>query len=297
MKTYHDIATDGGSGVAEQVAAQEESLRDRLSDVDHIVAVMSGKGGVGKSMTTVLLATALAQKGLAVGIVDADINGASQVKMTGVKRSVETSVDGILPMKTAAGVEVMSIDLFLDEGSAVRWNTVTKKSTFTWRGMVEVAAIREMLADTAWSSLDVLFIDLPPGTDKLPNLLDLVPSLSASIVVSIPSEVSSYVVRKSVSIAREAFGERPILLVENMTHFVCPTCDDVHELFRSTGDRRPSEVLDLECIGSLPFDPVLSQTIDHGRTFDTTVEGSPTASAIRQMAETLQSHLYATSLS
>ncbi len=297
MKTYHDIATDGGSGVAEQVAAQEESLRDRLSDVDHIVAVMSGKGGVGKSMTTVLLATALAQKGLAVGIVDADINGASQVKMTGVERSVETGVAGILPMKTAAGVEVMSIDLFLDEGSAVRWNAVTEKSTFTWRGMVEVAAIREMLADTAWSSLDVLFIDLPPGTDKLPNLLDLVPSLSASIVVSIPSEVSSYVVRKSVSIAREAFGERPILLVENMIHFVCPTCDDVHELFRSAGDRRPSEVLDLECIGSLPFDPVLSQTIDHGQTFDTTVEGSPTASAIRQMAETLQSHLYATALS
>lgn len=289
MKTYHDIATDGGSGVAAQVAAQESRLRERLAGIDHIVAVMSGKGGVGKSMITVLLATALAQKGLSIGIVDADINGASQVKMTGVKRSLENSAEGVVPMRSASGVEVMSIDLFLEEGTAVRWNSVTDGSSFTWRGMVEVAAIREMLSDTVWSKLDVLFIDLPPGTDKLPNLLDLVPFLSACLVVSIPSEASSYVVRKSVSIARESLGESPILLIENMTHFVCPTCNDVHELF-APGSAATLE--GLERIGSLPFDPQLSRSVDHGETFDSTRENCATAVAVREMAEALMTHLY-----
>jgi len=254
---------------------------DRLKGIDHVVAVMSGKGGVGKSMTTVLLATALAQKGLSVGIVDADINGASQVKMTGISRKLDVGTDGVRPGLAESGVEVMSIDLFLDEGSAVRWNAVTDRSTFTWRGMVEVAAIREMLADTEWSDLDVLFIDLPPGTDKLPNLLDLVPTLSAAVVISIPSEVSSYVVNKSVSIAREALEGAPIMLIENMTQFVCPSCNEVHQLFQSS----PSgPTLDLDSIGSIPFDPTLSRTIDRGMTFDSTDPDSPTAVAIRLAA-------------
>ena len=288
MKSYHDIATDGGSGVASQVADQESRLLERLSRIDHVVAVMSGKGGVGKSMTTVLLATALAQKGLSVGIVDADINGASQVKMTGIARQVKVEDEGVSPARTDSGVEVMSIDLFLDEGSAVRWNAVTERSTFTWRGMVEVAAIREMLADTAWSKLDVLFIDLPPGTDKLPNLLDLVPTLSAAIVVSIPSEVSSYVVNKSVSIARESLQGKPILLIENMTEFVCPNCDTVHKLFESSSD---APTLDVDSIGRIPFDPSLSRTIDQGMTFDSVSGSTATAAALRTTSDRLLEEL------
>lgn len=284
MKTYHDILSDGGSDVAGQVGEQKRKLADRLSHVTHIVAVMSGKGGVGKSSMTVNLATALAKAGLNTGIVDADINGASLIGMTGVDRNPERSAGGISPALTQDGVKVMSIDLFLSEGEPVEWASQTNHSAFTWRGMVEVAAVREMLADTDWKSLDVLMVDLPPGTDKLPNLLDLVPQLSCAVVINVPSKASSYVVRKSILLARKVLGQKPIGLIENMTEFICDSCHEVHKLFDDSEAATLRDEAGVELLGRIPFDPRLGEETDRGNTFLTAHPDRPAASAVHDTA-------------
>ena len=284
MKTYHDILTDGGSNVAGQVQEQERKLRHRLDQIDYVVAVMSGKGGVGKSLLTVNLATALTETGWRVGIVDADINGASVVKMTGVARNPERTDDGIAPSVSHGGVQVMSIDLFLKEGIPVEWEAETQRSAFTWRGMVEVAAIREMLADTVWDGLDILLVDLPPGTDRLPNLLDLVPTLSCAVVVSVPSRASTYVVRKSILLARRHVDDRPIGLVENMTEFVCDACDTVHHLFQDPGSNELLSEDGVQLLGRIPFDPRLGEETDSGNPYLTMYPDRPAAGAIRATA-------------
>ncbi len=284
MKTYHDILTDGGSNVAGQVQEQERKLRHRLGQIDHVVAVMSGKGGVGKSLLTVNLAIALTETGWRVGIVDADINGASVVKMTGVARNPERTDDGIAPSVSRGGVQVMSIELFLKEGIPVEWEAETQRSSFTWRGMVEVAAIREMLADTVWDGLDILLVDLPPGTDRLPNLLDLVPTLACAVVVSVPSRASTYVVRKSILLAQRHLDNRPIGLVENMTEFVCDACDTVHHLFQDPGSNELLSEDGVQLLGRIPFDPRLGEETDSGNPYLTAYPNRAAAGALRAIA-------------
>jgi ATP-binding protein involved in chromosome partitioning len=267
VKSYFDIKGDGGSNVAAQVRAQEEQLGKRLADVTHIVAVMSGKGGVGKSSVTVNLAASLQDAGHNVGIVDADINGASIVQMTGVSRKPDVGAGGMKPAIARNGVQVMSIDLFLEEGDPVEWLSTTDKSAFAWRGMVEVGVIREMLADTDWDSPDIILIDLPPGTDKLPNLLDILPALTGAIVVTVPSRASQYIVRKSVLIARKYLGDRPIGLVENMATFICSSCETEHVLFPGGGNSDWISELGVHPLGSIPFDPDLSEVVDSGQSY------------------------------
>jgi ATP-binding protein involved in chromosome partitioning len=247
------------------VGVRDQKLRDRLASVKHVVAVMSGKGGVGKSAMTVNLATALAQSGLETGIVDADINGASVVRMTGVGRGLPEHTDGMVPPRSAAGVRVMSIDLFLGDDRPVEWAAPTQEHAYAWRGMAEINAIREMIADTAWGDMDYLFIDLPPGTDKLPNLLDVTDRLDAAVVVTIPSPASHYVVRKSITLARRALGSAPIFRIENMATFLCNACGTVHTLFPGTslGDHDPGP--DSALLGLVPFDPPFGESLDSGR--------------------------------
>ena len=161
MKTYNDIAGDGGSNIVEQVTAQQNRLKSRMDSVRHIVAVMSGKGGGGKSSVVVNLASALALQDYSVGILDADINGASMAKMTGVRgQALETGETGVIPAMAARNLKVMSIDLFLpDDSTPVIWDAPTQKDAYTWRGMMETKAIREFLSDTEWGELDFLVID------------------------------------------------------------------------------------------------------------------------------------------
>lgn len=258
---------DGGSNVAAQVKAQAEQLEQRLANVKYIVAIMSGKGGVGKSSLTVNLAAALQDAGHRVGIVDADINGASIVQMAGVSRKPEFGSHGVRPAVAQNGVQVMSIDLFLNEGDPVEWLSTVDHSAYAWRGLVEVGVIREMLADTDWDAPDILLIDLPPGTDRLPNLLDILPDLTAAIVVTVPSRASQYVVRKSVLIARKFLGDRPIGLVENMAAFICTACETEHVLFRGGDETDWISELGVFRLGAIPFDPELGELVDSGQSY------------------------------
>ena len=180
MKKYRDIAGDGGSNIVGQVEAQQARLLARLQDVRAIVAVVSGKGGVGKSSVTANLAGAFALRGARVGVLDADLNGPTMAKMLGVRgRTLVVGAGGVEPPVSALGIRVMSMDLLLaDDATPLTWDAPSQAEAHTWRGTMEANALREFLADTGWGALDVLLIDLPPGTDRLATIAGLVPGLS-----------------------------------------------------------------------------------------------------------------------
>ncbi|HEU5323405.1 MAG TPA: P-loop NTPase, partial [Methylomirabilota bacterium] len=198
MKRYRDVAGDGGSDIAGQVEAQQAKLRERLAGVGAIVAVVSGKGGVGKSSITANLAGCFALAGWRVGVLDADLNGPTMAKMLGVRgRRLVVGADGVEPPRGALGIAVMSMDLLLpSDASPLTWQSPTQDEAHTWRGAMEANALREFLADTAWGALDVLVLDLPPGTDRLATVVSLVPGLGGTILVTIPSDLSQLIVKK-----------------------------------------------------------------------------------------------------
>ncbi|HEV8142685.1 MAG TPA: P-loop NTPase [Methylomirabilota bacterium] len=277
-KRYRDIAGDGGSNIVGQVEAQQARLRARLSGVRAIVAVVSGKGGVGKSSVTANLAACFALDGWRVGVLDADLNGPTMAKMLGVRGGKLVVHDGgVEPPRNALGVKVMSMDLLLPSDAApLTWDAPTQDEAHTWRGTMEANALREFLADTAWGTLDVLLIDLPPGTDRLLTVTSLVPVLAGSVVVTIPSDVSQLVVRKSLTVASR--GRAPVLgLVENMAGlFPGP---DVEALAREAGT---------PFLGRVPFDPELAQAADRGEAFVAVAPERPAAIALRSIASSIR---------
>ena len=273
-KRYRDIAGDGGSNIVGQVEAQQARLRERLSRVRAIVAVASGKGGVGKSSLTANLAGAFALTGVRVGVLDADLNGPTMAKMLGVRgRTLVVGAGGVEPPVSALGIRVMSMDLLLaDDATPLTWDAPSQAEAHTWRGTMEANALREFLADTEWGTLDVLLIDLPPGTDRLLTVTSLVPRLAGTVVVTIPSDVSQLVVRKSLTVAGQ--GRAPVLgLVENMAGlFPGP---DVEALAREMGVR---------FLGRVPFDVELSREGDRGEAFVAVAPERPAAAALRAVA-------------
>ena len=289
MKNYKDIPTDGGSDVVGQVAEQLDRLSARLASVRYIVAVMSGKGGVGKSSVVVNLASALALDGNAIGILDADINGSSIPKMTGVRgRPLERGDTGIKPPVNDLDMKVVSIDLFLqDDRTPVMWDAPTQRDAYTWRAMMEMAAIREFLADTEWGELDFLFVDLPPGTDKLPNIVGLLPRISGTVVVTIPSRVSQFVVGKSVRMAKEL--NTPVIgLVENMSAHVCAKCGHEEVMFPGGHVERMADDEGVPFLGSIPFDPKMAAAADDGVPFMKPHGDTAAGRSIRQIADAVK---------
>lgn len=269
MKTYKDIKGDGGSNIIEQVAEQKNRLQSRLSKIKNIIAVMSGKGGVGKSSVTVNLASALALGKFSTGILDADINGPSIAKMTGVREnSPQYGENGIIPPVNSLGIKIMSMDLFLPrEDTPVMWNAFTQKDAFTWRGIVETGALRELLSDAEWGDLDFLLIDLPPGTDKLPNLIDLIPHLTGTIIVTIPSGVSQFVVGKSIKMATDILDTPVIGLIENMSTYICSHCGQEESLYPTGQVEKMAKGSNIPFLGKIPFDPRIALSADSGMSF------------------------------
>jgi ATP-binding protein involved in chromosome partitioning len=293
MKTYHDIATDGGSDVAGQVASQSHRLTGRLADVRRIVAVMSGKGGVGKSTVSVNLAASLAVSGARVGLVDGDINGPSLGRMAGVHGApVLRSGSAVLPVESSEGVRVMSMDLFLDDESLpVVWDAPDQVGGAAWRGLREAGALRELIADTQWGELDVLLIDLPPGSDRLPTLAGVVPRLDGALVVTLPSAVSLGVVGRSVRMVQDHLDVPPLGLIENMAAHVCPSCGASDELFPAGKVDVLARTLGLRVLARIPFDPLLGRAADEGRSYPHDHPDRPAAEAFNKLANELQAIL------
>ncbi len=288
MRTYKELPSDAGSNIIGQVAAQANRVQKRLASVKYTVAIMSGKGGVGKSSLTANLATALTLKGNTVGVVDADINGPTLAKMMGVRdATLEYTPAGVKPAITEFGTKLISMDLLLAEDDApVLWNAHTQKDAFTWRSTMEVGALREFIGDTEWGTLDYLLLDLPPGTDRLPNVAELIPDLGGVVVVTIPSEVSQLIVKKSVTMARDILKVPIIGVVENMAFYVCQHCGEQEPLFSS--DETLDTAFQQDLLGSVPFDPKLARSGDDGTLYLHEYPDAPASKALIQIAEQVQ---------
>lgn len=250
--------------VVQQITEQMRQVQARMAGVRHKLVVMSGKGGVGKSMSTVNLALALARLGNKVGLLDIDLNGPCIPRMLGLTgQALTLTPGGALPPIGPLGIKVASMDFFLIPASPVRWKGPMDLSP-VWLGVMEMNVIREFLADIVWGELDYLLTDLPPGAaaDKPPVMAGFVPDLAGAIVVTTPSEVVSDVVQKSVAYARD-MGIKVLGMIENMGRYRCPSCGTEHELFE--GDTQAlCDALDVPLLGRIPFDRTLARSFDKG---------------------------------
>jgi ATP-binding protein involved in chromosome partitioning len=288
FRTYADVEKATGSELLEQVLEQRAQLAARLGKVGAVVAVVSGKGGVGKSAVTANLAVTLAARRHRVGVLDADLNGPSLARMLGVVGArLEDRAEGIVPPEGAAGVRVVSMELLQEaEDAPLRWRD-PGADTFLWQSSMETTALREFLADVAWDGCDYLLVDVPPGTDKIGRLLELVPDLPAALMVTTPSEMSRSVVARSIRLAKDA-GVPTLALVANMTEYLCPDCGSRHPLFPGDGAERLAESSELPIWARIPFDPRMGEATDRGRPWVMDDPDGEVARAFGSLADRLE---------
>lgn len=250
------LALDGVDHVEVEMTARVVSnqVRDAelIPEVQHCVAIASGKGGVGKSTVTVNLAIALSQSGAKVGLLDADVYGPSIPMMMGVhgERPL-TRNSKILPVERF-GVKMMSLGFLLEEGQAV-----------LWRGPMVAATVKQLLADVVWGDLDYLLVDLPPGTGDAPmSLAQLVP-LSGVVIVSTPHNVAANIAGKAAQLFERL--ETPVIgVIENMASMVCPGCGTESRIFSGTSGAELAHELGCGLLGTIPLDPAISESANRG---------------------------------
>jgi len=236
----------------------------RLAGVRRVVAVMSGKGGVGKSFVAASMAGAVAAGGRSAALLDADLDGPSAPRILGAPPGTPVVADdGVRPVATRAGVGLMSTGVLLREDAPLRWRGPEGKG-WVWRGARERGVLREFLSDVAWGELDVLVVDLPPGNARLEQLADLVPDLHGVVAVTLPSGASASAVRRSLGLCREK-GIPVSGVVENMSGYACPGCRRRGSLFPGRAGRELAEEFDVPLLGRIPFDPEAAARADEGR--------------------------------
>ncbi|RLG89524.1 MAG: ATP-binding protein [Thermoprotei archaeon] len=236
--------------------AMRAMIKKRMSNVRHKLAIISGKGGVGKSFVAASLALSLKKRGREVAILDADIHGPSIPKIMGIRgASMYVNPQGdLLPVISPSGVAVISIELLMTNPDL----------PVIWRGPLKGRAISEFLSKVSWGELDYLIIDLPPGTgDEALTVGQILPDLSGAIIVTAPSDLSKIVVKKAAIFCRE-LGIRILGIVENMSEFTCPRCGATYKLFGSGVGESMAKELGVEFLGSIPLDPRISEAMDRG---------------------------------
>ncbi|MDH3426823.1 MAG: Mrp/NBP35 family ATP-binding protein [Gemmatimonadota bacterium] len=288
-RTYSEVTGADASRMVDQVNAQQSRVAERLAGVKACVAVMSGKGGVGKSLTTAAIAAACAARGLTVGLLDADLVGPSAARMSGVNPTgLEVDESGVDPATSPAGVRVMSMDLLIEDDTPLAWREPGSES-FVWRGAQERGALREFLADVRWGELDLLLVDLPPGTQRLIDLAELLPCLDGLVVITIPSAASEAAVSRSMSLAAEK-GIRILGVVENMAGYACGDCGEVRSLFPGDAGQRLADQHDTTLLGRIPFDPDAAGHADMGaldQMMDHTVAGAAIEAIVDRLLEAI----------
>ena len=224
------------------------------SSVKHVIGIVSGKGGVGKSMVTSNLAVTFNRLGKKVAIMDADITGPSIPKAFGIKEKCMGSEFGILPAVSATGIEIMSINLLLENDT----------DPVVWRAPMIVGTVKQFWTDVVWNDVDYMFVDLPPGTGDVPLTVFQSIPLDGIIVVASPQELVGLIVEKAVKMAN--MMNVPLLgLVENMSYFVCPECGKKHSVFGDSHIDEIAEKYGTKVIAKVPIDPDLAQRVDEGR--------------------------------
>ena len=223
-----------------------------FNNIKHVIAVVSGKGGVGKSMVTSLLATLMSGKGYKVGILDADITGPSIPKSFGIMGNAMQNELGILPAESKGGIKIMSVNMLLKENDA----------PVVWRGPVIAGAVKQFWQDVVWGDLDYLFIDCPPGTGDVPLTVFQTIPLDGIVMVTSPQDLVSLIVKKAYNMAK-MMNINILGLVENMSYVKCPDCGKQFSVFGGGSDDIAKE-LDIDLLGKLPIDISLTQMVDNG---------------------------------
>ena len=229
------------------------------SRIKHVIGVLSGKGGVGKSLVSGLLASAMARKGFKCGVLDADITGPSIPKIFGIKEKAEASAegDGILPAQAKNGVKVMSLNLLLEN----------ENDPGIWRGALITSAVGQFWTDVIWGDLDYLFIDMPPGTGDVTMTVFQSLPIDGVIIVTSPQQLVGMIVDKAVKMA-EKMDVKVLGLVENMSYFKCPDCGKETELFGKSRLYETAGEFNISPAVKLPLDPAVAKACDEGRVFD-----------------------------
>ena len=222
-----------------------------FNEIKHVIAVVSGKGGVGKSAVTSMLAVLLSRKGYKVGILDADITGPSIPKAFGINRPAMQSEIGILPGETKNGIKIISVNMMLKE----------QDQPVVWRGPVIAGLVKQFWQDVVWGELDYLLIDCPPGTGDVPLTVFQTIKLDGAVMVTTPQELVSLIVKKALNMAK-MMNINVLGIVENMSYAICPDCGKQFSVFGDSG--KSYEELGVKLLGKLPINPDLAAMIDNG---------------------------------
>lgn len=227
------------------------------SKIKNVLAIVSGKGGVGKSMVTSLLAITMQRKGYKVGILDADITGPSIPKVFGINEKANTSVAGVIPSVSKTGIKIISLNLLMEN----------EESPVIWRGPIISGIVKQFWTDVIWGELDYLFIDMPPGTGDVPLTVFQSIPLKGIVIVTLPQDLVSLIVKKSYNMALRM--NVPILgMVENMSYIKCPHCGEQLNLFGSSSISKTVEELRIQNQARIPIDPDFTQLCDAGKIED-----------------------------
>ena len=235
---------------------EQQSLKEQphaLSSVKHIIAVVSGKGGVGKSLVTSMLAVNMQRLGYKTAILDADVTGPSIPKAFGLKGGVDGDEHGMIPPATTSGIDIMSVNLMLED----------ETKPVVWRGPVIAGAVKQFWTDTIWHDIDYMFIDCPPGTGDVPLTVFQAIPIDGIVIVSSPQELVSMIVAKAANMAQ--MMNIPVYgLVENMSYVKCPDCGKEIKVFGESHIDKIAEDFGYDLLARIPMDPKLTALVDKG---------------------------------
>lgn len=252
MGCTHDCSSCGEACSSKSSESLIEELNPK-SCVRKVIGVVSGKGGVGKSLVTSSLAVAMKEKGYRVAVLDADITGPSIPKTFGVKDKAMGNDEGLYPVATKTGIDIMSINLLLPE----------ETSPVVWRGPVIAGAVKQFWTDVIWDDIDYMFVDMPPGTGDVPLTVFQSLPVDGIVIVTSPQELVSMIVTKAVNMAK--MMNIPILgIVENMSYFKCPDCEKEHKIYGESNIEQVAKDNDTKVLCKLPINPEIAKAVDNG---------------------------------
>ncbi|MGV8111163.1 Mrp/NBP35 family ATP-binding protein [Methanospirillum sp.] len=263
--------------------SQKSNLPERANiNVRHVILVLSGKGGVGKSTVSVNLAYALAMKGKQVGLLDLDIHGPNVPKMLGIeKHQLLSENNKLIPVRVLDNLQVVSMAFLLPH----------RNSPVVWRGPMKSSAIRQFLEDTAWEPLDYLIVDLPPGTgDEALTVAQSAPNISGAVIVTSPQSVSTLDSSKAITFSRD-LGIEVLGVIENMSGYICPSCKKEVDIFGKGGGEKIAEEMDVPYLGNIPVDVDIRRSCDEGWPYVAKITGSPAWSSIHTIIEKLNARI------
>lgn len=266
----------------EQMKKIQDKISDSLGNIERKIAVISGKGGVGKSTVAANLATVLSERGYETGLMDCDMHGPSIPKIVGIRYDERPTGDesSLNPVATDFGLKVMSLGNLLPEDD----------SPVIWRGPLKTKTMQQFLGDVNWGDLDYLIFDLPPGTGDEPlSIAQLIPDPDGVVIVTTPQEVALQTIRRAVNFADQV--DLPVLgLIENMSGFVCPNCGEETDVFGSGGGEELAEELDIPFLGKIPLDLDIVDSGESGRPF-VLEEGSRSSESFNEIVNKLEDQI------